>query len=141
MQMEALQAAHAEVLSQMQTTHAAETEALRETHREELAARDGRVAELRGEVERVSGELREAHEAIRLLRVEGTQLRLEGEELRAENAGLAAEMEEDHHRARGAVASMRTELEKVVRMSEGLLATPRKPRGCLLYTSPSPRDS
>lgn len=121
-EVEALRGRHAEALGEAGEAHRAEVARLNGAHGRALAARDARVAELRGEVERLDGALGAAHEAVRLLRLEGSRLR-------AENEGLGAAVEEGEGRARGAIESMRAELERVVRMSEGLLATPKKVNG------------
>jgi len=121
-EIETLRAAHAGALANVQSKHGAELQALNGAHGKALALRDARVAELREEVARVSEALRTAHESIQLLRVEGGHLR-------AENEDLEAAMADDKLRAKGAIESMRAELERVVRMSEGLLKTPKKARG------------
>jgi chromosome segregation ATPase len=71
---------------------------------EALALRDARVAELRGEIDRVNGALRDAYETIRGLRVEG---------------GRA---EEQNRELVGVVEGMKGELQRVLRMSEGVMA-------------------
>lgn len=68
-----------------------------------LALRDARVTELREEIDRVNAALREAHETIRRLRVSSNGLD-------EENKGL-----------REVVESMKVELQRVMKMSEGLL--------------------
>ncbi|KAK0610079.1 hypothetical protein B0T17DRAFT_500723 [Bombardia bombarda] len=100
----------------MKGEHGEEVKRMNRAHGQALALRDARVAELRGEVERVNGSLRAAHEMVRVLRVE--------------NGRLEGEVEGDRRRAKEVIDSMKAELERVVRMSEGFLLeggmTPKK---------------
>ncbi|KAL2877445.1 hypothetical protein SGCOL_007188 [Colletotrichum sp. CLE4] len=72
-----------------------------------LAVRDARVRELREELERVNAGLRAAHEGIK--------------DLRVEKRGLEGEMVREREAAKGVIAGMRGELERVVGMSREFL--------------------
>jgi hypothetical protein len=104
-----------------------EAKKMNAAHGRALALRDARVAELRGEIDRVNTSLRQAHESVRVLRVDISQLKQENSKLHEEKEGLEKRREAERDKAKEALNSMRSELERVVRMSEGLLATPRKP--------------
>jgi chromosome segregation ATPase len=86
--------------------------ALNKQHGTALAIRDARVSELRGEIDRVNDSLRAAHETIRKLRVE--------------NSGLEAKVESEKQKAKAVIDSMKEELQRMVRMSQDFLNTPKK---------------
>jgi len=88
---------------------------LNKGHGQALALRDARVSELRSEVDRVNEALRAAHETIRQLRVD--------------NAGLSTRLDDEKTKSKAALDAMKTELERVVRMSQDFLATPKKAAG------------
>ncbi|KAJ9145522.1 Myosin heavy chain, skeletal muscle, adult [Pleurostoma richardsiae] len=100
---------------ELRDRHKDELAALNRSHGAALALRDARVAELRGEVDRVNGALRDAHETVRQLRVE--------------KGGLEGKLDEEKRRAKAAIEGVRAELERVVRMSQELLASPEKKDG------------
>ncbi|KAH6654147.1 hypothetical protein BKA67DRAFT_535481 [Truncatella angustata] len=99
-------------LADVQAKRVANITALNKSHGTALAIRDARVTELRGEIDSINESLRNAHETIRQLKVE--------------NLGLKRDIEGEKKRAKQAVDSMKTELERVLEMSEGILATPKK---------------
>lgn len=88
---------------------------LNKSHGAALALRDARVAELRGEVEGVNQALRTAHETICQLRVQ--------------NVGLEESADAERKKAKEAVDAMKAEMARVLEMSEGILATPKKTPG------------
>lgn len=98
-------------LADVQAKKEAEVAALDKTHGEALALRDARVAELHNEIETINQSLRDAHETIRQLRVE--------------NSGLRSDLDAEEKNTRGAVRNMRAELEKMLRMSDDILASPK----------------
>jgi chromosome segregation ATPase len=120
----ALEAKVASVLSQtgelriqlvdLQAKKAVEIATLNKSHGGALALRDARVTELRGEIDNINASLRNAHETIRQLRVE--------------NSSLRGDVDSERKKAKDAVDSMKAELERVLKMSEGILATPEKGR-------------
>jgi hypothetical protein len=77
-----------------------------------LALRDARVMELRVEIDRINGSLRAAHDTICGLRVE--------------NGGLKTQLEEEKHRAKAAIDSMKEELQRALQVSQEFLNTPGK---------------
>lgn len=89
-----------------------EIRALNKYHGTALAVRDARVVELRRGIDEVNRSLHEANTTVQQLRVE--------------NLGLARRVEEEKSRAKGAVEEMKGELERMLRMSAELLATPKK---------------
>ncbi|ORY60753.1 uncharacterized protein BCR38DRAFT_442392 [Pseudomassariella vexata] len=96
-------------LADLQARKTVEVTTLNKAHGNALALRDARVLELRGEIDGINASLRMAHETIRLLRVENGKL------------------EEEREKAKSAVDAVKAELERVVRMSEGILgASPTK---------------
>ncbi|KAI0179767.1 hypothetical protein GGR52DRAFT_587298 [Hypoxylon sp. FL1284] len=100
-------------LAALKRRRAAEVRALNKYHGAALAVRDSRAAELRRGVEDARLSLHEAHAAAHRLRVE--------------NLGLGRRVDEERRRARHAVDAVKAELERVLRMSAGLLeGTPRK---------------
>lgn len=99
-------------LADVQARRVANITALNKSHGSALALRDARVTELRCEIDSINASLRNAHETIRQLRVE--------------NLGLRSGMESERKKAKEAVDSMKAELGKVLEMSEGILATPKK---------------
>jgi len=124
-----MQTAHANALGELRAGHKAETTRLSKAQGQALALRDARVAELRLEIDRVNEALRKAHENIRQLRVENGKLVEEKDKLTSENIELASKREVDRLKAKQVIDSMKAELERVVRMSEGFLApTPKKPK-------------
>ena len=133
-QLAEVQAAQAQALGELRAGHKAEMARLTEAQGQALALRDARVTELRLEIDRVNEALRTAHETIRELRVDNEQLVARNEELENDNVELDAEREVDNSRAKEVIDSMKAELERVVRMSEGFLAatpkrTPRRQSG------------
>ncbi|KAK5662175.1 hypothetical protein OQA88_8080 [Cercophora sp. LCS_1] len=124
-----MQAAHATALEELKSNHKAETARLTKTQGQTLALRDARVMELRLEIDRVNDSLRAAHETIRQLRVENGKLTEQNDKLTSENVELGSKREVDKRKAKEVIDSMKAELERVVRMSEGFLAgTPKKPK-------------
>lgn len=94
-------------------THEDATRSLNGSHGKQLALRDARVAELKGEVERVNGALRAAHDTIARLRADAERLK--------------GRLRDEKDAAKTAVDAMRAELERVVAMGhEFLAATPTK---------------
>lgn len=88
---------------------------LNKSHGAALALRDARVSELRGEVDVVNKALRTAHETICQLRVQ--------------NVGLEESAGAERKKAKEAVDAMKAEMARVLEMSEGILATPKKTPG------------
>jgi chromosome segregation ATPase len=125
-QIEELEATHAQVLEDLRRSHKAEMEGRNREAGRALALRDARVTELRTEIERVDESLRVAHETVRKLRIENAQVKSVNEVLKKENEGLTGDVEEERKKAKEVVDTMRAELERVVKKSEGLLDTPRK---------------
>ena len=101
-----LEQKHAQQLATLKTKHKSGTSDLNKSSGRALALRDARVAELRGEIDRVNASLRAAHESVLKLRVE--------------NGRLEGEVVEERRRAKEAVDAVKFELERVVKMSEGL---------------------
>jgi len=111
--------------------HKMDTIKLNIQHGRQLALRDARVMELRGEVDRVNASLRAAHETILRLRVENGKLEKEKETLEVDKEELGAKARGDRRKAKEVMDEMKAELERVVkRMGEGMLqqqlATPKK---------------
>ncbi|KAK0611761.1 hypothetical protein B0T14DRAFT_334724 [Immersiella caudata] len=128
-QLAATQTAHAKAIDDLRSSHKSEATKLNKTQGQALALRDARVAELRLEIDRVNESLRTAHETIRQLRVENGRLTELNDKLTADNVELGSKREVDKRKAKEVIDSMKAELERVVRMSEGFLAgTPKKPR-------------
>ncbi len=128
-QLASVQAAHTKTIEDLKSSTKADIAKLHKTHGAALALRDARVAELRLEIDRVNEALRSAHETVRQLRVENGQLTNLNAQLTSENVELSSKMEVDKRKAKDVIDSMKIELERVVRMSEGFLAgTPKKPR-------------
>ncbi|KAI1372175.1 hypothetical protein F4677DRAFT_433181 [Hypoxylon crocopeplum] len=113
-------------LAALQKRKALEVRALNKYHGTALAVRDARVVELRRGIDEVNKSLHEAHTAVQQLRVE--------------NLGLSRRVDDEKRRAKDAVDSMKAELERVVRMSSELLATPKK-AGPNVMTRRSTRSS
>ncbi|KAK4445575.1 myosin heavy chain, skeletal muscle, adult [Podospora aff. communis PSN243] len=131
-QLAAMQTAHAKAIDDLRSSHKSEAARLNKAQGQALALRDARVAELRLEIDRVNESLRTAHETIRQLRVENGRLTELNETLTADNVELGSKREVDKRKAKEVIDSMKAELERVVRMSEGFLAgTPKKPRRSL----------
>ncbi|KAH8888529.1 hypothetical protein GQ53DRAFT_748921 [Thozetella sp. PMI_491] len=137
-QMEALQTSHADAINDVRASHKAELAQQSKAQGHALALRDARVSELRGEIERVNAALRAAHETVRQLRVENGQMTTLNEQLTSENTGLSAKIEVDRRKAKEVIDNMKAELERVARMSEGFLMTPKKTKSSVLA---SRRDS
>ncbi|KUI60207.1 hypothetical protein VP1G_07390 [Cytospora mali] len=97
---------------QLSAGHKEELSSMTKRHGAALALRDERVSELRLEIDRVNEALRNAHETIQNLRVE--------------NSSLSSRLDSEKVKAKAAVDAMKTELERVVRMGQDLVATPRK---------------
>ncbi|KAK3385440.1 hypothetical protein B0H63DRAFT_472939 [Podospora didyma] len=125
-QLAALQSSHSSAVADLQTGHKTALAKINKSHGQALALRDARVAELRLEIDRINASLRTAHETVKTLRVENAQLTNLNEQLASENSELAARMEVDRRKAKGVIDAMRAELERVARMSDGLLGTPKK---------------
>lgn len=124
-QIEELRTAYAQTLEDLRRSHKDEMEGRNREAGRALAMRDARVTELKEEIERVNKALRAAQETVRKLRVENTQVKNVNEVLKKENEGLAGDVEEERKKAMEVVETMRAELERVVKRSEGLLNTPR----------------
>ncbi|KAK0648997.1 hypothetical protein B0T16DRAFT_409240 [Cercophora newfieldiana] len=128
-QLAAMQTAHAKTIDDLRKDTKSEAAKINKTHGQALALRDARVSELRLEIDRVNDSLRTAHETIRQLRVENGRLTDLNDKLTADNVELGSKREVDKRKAKEVIDSMKAELERVVRMSEGFLAgTPKKPR-------------
>lgn len=128
-QLGTMQTAHAKALEDMRSSNNSDAAKLSKTQGQALALRDARVAELRLEIDRVNESLRTAHETIRQLRVENGRLTGLNDKLTADNVELGSKREVDRRKAKEVMDSMKAELERVVRMSEGfLVGTPKKPR-------------
>lgn len=102
-------------LEQLRAKHREEVFAMSHRHGVDLVMRDSRVSELRLEVDRVNEALREAHETVQNLRVE--------------NGALGDRLDSEKAKAKAAIDTMKSELERVVRMGQDLMATPRKNPG------------
>lgn len=102
-------------LEELRAGHRAEVFSMSQRHGVDLVMRDSRVSELRLEVDRVNEALREAHETVQNLRVE--------------NGALGDRLDSERAKAKAAIDTMRSELERVVRMGQDLMATPRKNPG------------
>lgn len=102
-------------LEELRARHRADVFAMSQRHGVDLVMRDARVSELRLEVDRVNEALREAHETVRGLRVE--------------NGALGDRLDSEKAKAKAAIDTMKSELERVVRMGQDLVATPRKNPG------------
>lgn len=102
-------------LEQLRAKHREEMFAMSHRHGVDLVMRDSRVSELRLEVDRVNEALREAHETVQSLRVE--------------NGALGDRLDSEKAKAKAAIDTMKSELERVVRMGQDLMATPRKNPG------------
>lgn len=102
-------------LEQLRGKHREEVFAMSHRHGVDLVMRDSRVSELRVEVDRVNEALREAHETVQNLRVE--------------NGALGDRLDSEKAKAKAAIDTMKSELERVVRMGQDLMATPRKNPG------------
>lgn len=94
----------------IENTHKEEVNTLNTQYGSALALRDTRVSELRLEIDKVNGALRQAHETIQKLRVE--------------NGAMSGQIEAERARARVVLDTMKVELERVVMVGEGLMATP-----------------
>lgn len=102
-------------LEQLRARHKEEVFSMSQRHGVDLVMRDARVSELRLEVDRVNEALREANETVQNLRVE--------------NGALGDRLDSEKAKAKAAIDTMRNELERVVRMGQDLMATPRKNPG------------
>lgn len=102
-------------LEQLRARHKEDVFSMSQRHGVDLVMRDARVSELRAEVDRVNEALREAHETVQNLRVE--------------NGALGDRLDSEKAKAKAAIDTMRNELERVVRMGQDLMATPRKNPG------------
>lgn len=102
-------------LEELRAKHKEEVFSMSQRHGVDLVMRDSRVSELRLEVDRVNEALREAHETVQGLRVE--------------NGALGDRLDSEKAKAKAAIDTMRNELERVVRMGQDLMATPRKNPG------------
>jgi chromosome segregation ATPase len=102
-------------LEGLRARHKEEVFSLSQRHGVDLVMRDARVSELKLEVDRVNEALREANETVQNLRVE--------------NGALCDRLDSEKAKAKAAIETMRDELERVVRMGQDLMATPRKNPG------------
>lgn len=102
-------------LEELRTKHREDVFSMSQRHGVDLVMRDSRVSELRLEVDRVNEALREAHETVQNLRVE--------------NGTLSDRLDSEKAKAKAAIDTMKNELERVVRMGQDLMATPRKNPG------------
>lgn len=102
-------------LEELRAKHKEDVFSMSQRHGVDLVMRDSRVSELRLEVDRVNGALREAHETVQNLRVE--------------NGALGDRLDSEKAKAKAAIDTMKNELERVVRMGQDLMATPRKNPG------------
>lgn len=102
-------------LEQLRARHKEDVFSMSQRHGVDLVMRDARVSELRLEVDRVNEALREANETVQNLRVE--------------NGALGDRVGSEKAKAKAAIDTMRSELERVVRMGQDLMATPRKNPG------------
>jgi DNA repair exonuclease SbcCD ATPase subunit len=109
---------HADQLTRQELKNRDSITSLNKSHGQALALRDARVSELRTEMDRINASLRAAHETVRKVRVENGQLRTEKDD-------LSTRLAEERKKAKEAVDSMKAELQRVLSMTEGLLATPR----------------
>ncbi|KXJ90316.1 hypothetical protein Micbo1qcDRAFT_149219 [Microdochium bolleyi] len=99
-------------LSAMHESKQKEIKTLNRSHGKALAIRDARVTELRSEIDSINASLRRAYGTIQKLRVE--------------NMSLGQEVEAEKTRAKQAVDEMKAEMQRVVEMSNGFLATPKR---------------
>ncbi|KAG6354793.1 hypothetical protein INS49_003874 [Diaporthe citri] len=102
-------------LEELRARHREDVFSMSQRHGVDLVMRDSRVSELRLEVDRVNEALREAHETVQNLRVE--------------NGALSDRLDSEKAKAKAAIDTMKNELERVVRMGQDLMATPRKNPG------------
>lgn len=102
-------------LEDLRAKHKEEVFSMSQRHGVDLVMRDSRVSELRLEVDRINEALQEAHETVQNLRVE--------------NGALSDRLDSEKAKAKAAIDTMRNELERVVRMGQDLMATPRKNPG------------
>lgn len=102
-------------LEELRARHREDVFSMSQRHGVDLVMRDSRVSELRLEVDRVNEALRGAHETVAGLRVE--------------NGALGERLDSERAKAKAAIDTMRSELERVVRMGQDLMATPRKNPG------------
>lgn len=102
-------------LEELRAKHKEDVFSMSQRHGVDLVMRDSRVSELRLEVDRVNEALREAHETVQNLRVE--------------NGALSDRLDSEKAKAKAAIDTMKNELERVVRMGQDLMATPRKNPG------------
>lgn len=102
-------------LEELRAKHKEDVFSMSQRHGVDLVMRDSRVSELRLEVDRVNEALREAHETVQNLRVE--------------NGALGDRLDSEKAKAKAAIDTMKNELERVVRMGQDLMATPRKNPG------------
>lgn len=102
-------------LEELRAKHREDVFSMSQRHGVDLVMRDSRVSELRVEVDRVNEALREAHETVQNLRVE--------------NGALSDRLDSEKAKAKAAIDTMKNELERVVRMGQDLMATPRKNPG------------
>ncbi|ROW03897.1 hypothetical protein VPNG_07299 [Cytospora leucostoma] len=97
---------------QLTTGHEEKLPSMTERHEAALASRDSKVAELSLEIDRVNEALRNAHETVQKLRVE--------------NSSLSGRLDSENARAKEAVETMRSELERVVTIGQDLTTTPKR---------------
>ncbi|KAH6896703.1 hypothetical protein B0T10DRAFT_474938 [Thelonectria olida] len=99
-------------MTELQEAKSNEVTGLHHKHGHDLAVRDARVVELRGEIDRVNESLRIAHETVLTLRVE--------------NGSLQTEMDGERSNAKAVIESMKAELQRLLQMSQDFLNSPRK---------------
>lgn len=97
---------------QLSAGHKEELSSMTKRHGAALALRDEGVSELRLEINHANEALRSAHETIQCLH--------------AENSALSGRADSEKAKAKAAVDTMKSELERVVRMGQDLVATPRR---------------
>lgn len=98
-------------INKVEDSTTAHVVSMNKRHGASLALRDARVLELRSEIDRVNESLRAAHETIRVLRVEKN--------------GLETQLESDKHKSKAAMDAMKEELQRVLRMSQDFLNSPK----------------
>ena len=130
-QLAAVHTAHQRALDNLRSNNTAEITRLNRSHGQSLALRDARVSELRLEIDRVNASLRSAHETICQLRVDNSKLSDLNDGLTGQNISLASKVETDRLKAKEVIDSMKAELQRVLRISEGFLVTPKKNVGVL----------
>ncbi|KAK7409251.1 hypothetical protein QQX98_008561 [Neonectria punicea] len=99
-------------MTEVQDTKSRDMASLNQQHGVDLAIRDARVVELRGEIDRVNESLRVAHETVLGLRVE--------------NGGLRSKLNDEKTKAKAVIDAMKEELQRVLQMSQDFLNSPKQ---------------